>query len=435
MAPGTESVNIRVDEPIEDARLLAGPLSRRGFVSKGIAVVGLGSVLPAAFVRAVFAEGTPPGVASKRRALVVVQLGGGNDGLNTLIPYTEGAYYDARPRIGVKPEAALHLSPTIALHPEMKGLKALYDQGQLGIVQGVGYPDPNRSHFRAMEIWHTASMREHSSTGWLGRLLDATRFEQQQAWRAVNIGSEMAESLASQATFVPSITSIPTYALNTDPRARGQGDRRVGDWLRLYAQQAAYGGALAMVSDTGTKAYQSTVELKRETGSYTPLATYPGSALGTALRTSAQLITSNLGTGICYVSTGGFDSHAGQANTQPALLRAVSEALSAFYGDLAAHGMEQDVLTLMWTEFGRRVKENGSAGTDHGTATPVFVLGGGIKGGLYGETPSLRNLDENGDLKYSTDFRSVYATVLDRWFGADPKDVLGTAYPTLPLFG
>ncbi|RLT34639.1 MAG: DUF1501 domain-containing protein [Chloroflexi bacterium] len=434
MTRGVESVNVRVDEPVEVARQLAAPLSRRGFVSRGIALVGLGSVLPAAFVRAVFAEGTPPGVTSKRRALVVVQLGGGNDGLNTLVPYTDGAYYDARPRLAVKPETALHLSPTIGLHPEMTGLKALYDSGQVGIVQGVGYPNPNRSHFRSMEIWHTASMAEHTSTGWLGRLLDATRFEQKQAWRAVNIGSALAESLTSQASFVPALTSIPTYTLNTDPRARGQGDRRVTDWVRLFAQQAAYGGALAMVSETGTKAYQSTVDLRREIGSYQPLANYPGTALATALRTSAELITSNLGTGICYVSTGGFDSHSGQDNTQPALLRAVSEAVSAFYADLAARGMDQDVLTVMWTEFGRRVKENGSTGTDHGTATPLFVIGGGVTGGLYGETPSLRNLDGNGDLKHSTDFRSVYATVLEQWFATDPKDVLGGSFPALPLF-
>ncbi|MEI6664565.1 MAG: DUF1501 domain-containing protein, partial [Chloroflexota bacterium] len=163
-------------------------------------------------------------------------------------------------------------------------------------------------------------------------------------------------------------------------------------------------------------------------------ATYPGNALGTALKTAAQLITSNLGMGVCYVTTGGFDTHAAESGTQANLLKATSDAVSAFYADLTAQGLDKDVLTLMWTEFGRRVKENGSQGTDHGTATPVFLVGGGLKGGLYGETPSVRNLDSNGDLKFNTDFRSVYSTVLSRWFGTDPKDVLGTAYPELPIF-
>jgi uncharacterized protein (DUF1501 family) len=429
-----ESVNKRVDEPVESSIGLGRPLSRRGFVTKGLALVGLGTVLPSAFVRAAFAEGTPPGVSAKRRVLVVVQLGGGNDGLNTVIPYTDGLYYDARPRIALNAEAALHLDSHVALHPEMKGIKALYDNGQVAVIQGVGYPDPSRSHFRSMEIWHTASTAENVRTGWLGRLLDATHHEQDALWRAANIGSELPESFRANNSFVPSIGSVQTYGLATDPAARGQSMRRITDWVRLYASQAALGGALALVSKTGEDAYQSTLDLKAASSAYQPLATYPGNALASALRTSAQIITSNLGTGICYVTTGGFDSHAGQASSQPRLLQAVSESVAAFYADLTARGIDQDVVTLVWTEFGRRVRENGSAGTDHGTATPVFIIGGGVKGGLYGETPSLRDLDDNGDLKFNTDFRSVYGTLLARWFGTDPRDVLGTAFPELPLF-
>ncbi len=432
---GAETVNARVDEPVERSDALRRPLGRRGFLTKGMAVVGLGSVLPAAFVQAAFAEGTPAGVASSRRALVVVQLGGGNDGLNTIIPYTDGAYYDARPRIGVKQEAALGLDANVAMHPELAGMKALYDRGQLAVVQGVGYPNPNRSHFRSMEIWHTASMDEYSPDGWLGRLLDATRHEQSAHWRAANIGSELPESLLARHAFVPSIASIQSYGLQTDGAARGQATRRITDWVRLYASQAALGGALALVSETGTEAYRSSLDLGKSAAAYEAKATYPGNALGTALKTSAQLLTSNLGTGICYVTTGGFDSHAGQAGSQPGLLRGVSESIAAFYADLTARGMENDVLTLVWTEFGRRVRENGSGGTDHGTAGPVFLVGGGVRGGLYGETPSLRNLDGGGDLKFNTDFRSVYATILERWFQADSKDVLGARFATLPMLG
>ncbi|MEI6665465.1 MAG: hypothetical protein WCL53_04865, partial [Chloroflexota bacterium] len=187
----TESVNGHSNEPIESSKLLDSPLSRRGFVTKGMAIVGLGSALPAAFIRAAFAEGPPPTAltTSKRRVLVVLQLGGGNDGLNTVIPWSDGAYYDARPRIAVNAEAALHLNSSVALHPGMTGMKGLYDAGNLAIVQGVGYPNPNRSHFRSMEIWHTASTAEHVPTGWLGRFLDATKYEQQSMWRGANIGS------------------------------------------------------------------------------------------------------------------------------------------------------------------------------------------------------------------------------------------------------
>ncbi len=429
MVIGTESVNVRVDEPVERSSALNRPLTRRGFVTKGMAVVGLGTVLPAAFVRSAFAESLPSGVTSKRRVLVVVQLGGGNDGLNTVIPYSEGKYYDARPRLAVSAESVLQLNDQVGLHPSMVSMKGLFDQGKLAVIQGVGYPNPNRSHFRSMEIWHTASMTENAPTGWLGRLLDATHHEQKALWKAANIGSEIPQSRATRKTFVPSRASVQSFGL------RETGARRTTDGVRLYAAQAAMGGALALLSQTGTDAYESTLQLKGKTASYKPMATYPGNALGTALKTSAQLISSNLGTGVCYVTTGGFDTHVGQPGAQTGLLKAVSDAVAAFQDDLAAQGMEKDVMTLIWTEFGRRVKENGSSGTDHGTAGPVFVVGGGINGGLFGETPSVRNLDDNGDLKFSTDFRSVYSTLLSRWFQTNPKDVLPENYPEIPLWG
>lgn len=431
MPHGYESVNGSFAEPREDATRLAAPLSRRHFLAKGLAVVAVGAVIPSAFVRAVFAEDALSGVTTRRRVLVVLQLGGGNDGLNTVVPYSDGAYFGARPRIGVNPESVLHLDDRVGLHPALEGVKGLWDRGQVAIVQGAGYPQPNRSHFRSMEIWHTASLQEHERTGWLGRLMDATNHEQRSDWHAANVGATLPMSFLARGSFVPSLNSVPTFTLSTDPGAKSQASRRVTDWVRLYAEQGALGGALALFSRTGTRAYESTVDLRREAGSYEPRATYPSNALGTGLRTLAQVITANLGTTIGYVTTGGFDSHANQQGSQPGLLRAVSESVSAFYADLAAHGMDSDVMTLMWTEFGRRVRENGSGGTDHGTATPVFLFGGGVKPGLYGEQPSLDRLDENGDLRFTTDFRSVYATVLARWFGTDPKDVLGGSFPEL----
>ncbi|MCC6238187.1 MAG: DUF1501 domain-containing protein [Dehalococcoidia bacterium] len=427
---GPERVNPAM-EPREDGTRLTSALSRRSFITKGLAVVGLGTVIPSAFVRAVFAEDAAGAPGGRRRVLVVLQLGGGNDGLNTVIPVTDGAYFDSRPRIGVNPEAALPLGDGFALHPNMGAVKGLWDQGRVAIVRGVGYPQPNRSHFRSMEIWHAGTTDERERTGWLGRLMDATHYEQRSNWHAANMGSSLPISLSSQGSFAASVDSIPTYSLAMDGGAKGQSARRTEDWVRLYAEQGAMGGALALVSKVGTAAYESTVSLKRETAGYQPGATYPTNALGTALKTMAQIATSNLGTTIGYVTTGGFDSHANQAGTQPQLLQAVSDSVGAFYADLAAHGMDHDVITVMWTEFGRRVRENASGGTDHGTATPVFVFGGDVRPGLYGDPPSLHALDEQGDLRYTTDFRSVYSTILSMWFGVDPRDVLQGAYPTL----
>jgi uncharacterized protein (DUF1501 family) len=211
-------------------------------------------------------------------------------------------------------------------------------------------------------------------------------------------------------------------------------DRRIADWAQLYAQQASAGRALAMISETGLNAYQSTIDLGDDVVDYRPLVDYPNSPLGKALLTCAQLLGSGIGTHICYVTTGSFDSHSNQVTTHP-LLGEVAEALAAFEADLEAHQTADDVSTLVWTEFGRRVRSNGSGGTDHGTAGPVFVLGGSVQGGLYGEPAALDDLDGNGDLRFTTDFRSVYASVIEQWLGADADTVLGSCYSQLPIFG
>jgi uncharacterized protein (DUF1501 family) len=435
-------------------------IDRRTLIRRGIAFVtagGLAAAMPPAFLRVAIDEHSIPGkqlatwppdvraVAPSppppaQRVFVIVQLAGGNDGLNTVIPYTDGAYFDARRDLALDPESLLHLDDRFALHPSLGGLKQVWDRDQLAIVQGVGYPNPNRSHFRSMDIWHTASMGEHSDTGWLGRLLDATSHEGDSLWRAANVGRAAPRSLAASETFVPSLGSVPSYVLATDPRFAANADRRTQHWLQLYASQAAelatqaeYGGQLAFVSDTGLQAYDSTVALEAQTGDYTPSVDYPKTPLAQALQTVAQLASSNLGTMVCYVTTGGFDTHAGQSNAQAGLLQTLGDALLAFTSDLEGHALSEAVTTMVWTEFGRRVGENGSGGTDHGTAGPAFLLGGSVRGGLHGEPAAVSSLDGNGDLKFTTDFRSIYASVIEQWFEADPADVLDGSYPTLPL--
>ncbi|MFA7249086.1 MAG: DUF1501 domain-containing protein [Dehalococcoidia bacterium] len=431
----------------DDDTFLTRPIDRRAFIRRGIAFVGAGTLTPPAFLRAVFDDDSRPlaaasaaEAAAKRHVLVVLQMAGGNDGLNTVAPIGDPAYFDVRPGLAINPEAALPLGRGLALNPVMTGLKTLYDRGQVGVVLGVGYPNPNRSHFRSMDIWHSASMEEHAETGWIGRLLDATRHEQDSLWHAVNIGQEEAASLRSRSSFVPSLGSVPAYVLQTDERYPAEGARRQQDFVQLHRQaealaaQAEYGGQLAFLSKTGLEAYQSTVDLHAAVGVYQSTVTYPSTPLASAFRTAAQLITSNLATGVCYITTGGFDTHANQVGVQNGLLGTVSNALLAFYDDLAALGIADEVTTVTWSEFGRRVKENGSRGTDHGTASPLFVVGGGVRGGLIGEQPALSNTDANGDLKFTTDFRSVYASVIAQRFDIDPKDVLGAGYPTLPLY-
>ena len=433
--------------PYDDDNFTARPLDRRTFIKRGIAFVGAGSMAPPAFLRAVFDEQSLPISATSaltdtaRRVLVVLQLGGGNDGLNTVIPVGDPAYARARPSLAINAASALPLGNGLALNPAMTGMKALYDRGELGVVLGVGYPNPSRSHFRSMDIWHAASFEEHSETGWIGRLLDATKHEQRSLWRAANLGSEEPLSLASRSTFVPSVGSVPGYMLQMDERLPQQAAKRTQDFVEIQtrqaealAQQAEYGGQLAFVSKTGIEAYQSTVKLQSAVKGYASRTTYPSTPLGSALNTASQLISSDLGTGVCYVTTGGFDTHGNQSGTQNNLLGIVSNALLAFYDDLALQGRAKNVTTLVWTEFGRRVKENGSRGTDHGTAGPVFIVGGGVKAGLHGEQPSVGSLDDNGDLKFTTDFRSVYASIIAQRFGADPRDVLGQSFAPLPLF-
>ncbi len=434
----------------EDDTFQMRPMDRRSFIGRGLAFVGAGALPAPAFLRAVFDEESRPlsaistsAAAQKRHVLVVLQLAGGNDGLNTVIPVGNSILRAARPGLvlAMHPEAALPLANGLALNPVMTGMKTLYDRGQLGVVLGVGYPNPNRSHFRSMDIWHSASMDEYVSTGWIGRLLDATKHEQYSLWRAANIGKEVAFSLRSNATFVPALGSVPDYVLQTDGRFPDESARRQQNFVQLHrhqseamAVQAAYGGQLAFVSQTGLDAYQSIIDLHTSVRGYVAKSTYPDTPVAGALKTAAQLITSNLATGVCYVTTGGFDTHSNQTRLQDALLGNVSDALLAFYDDLTAQGIADQVTTVVWSEFGRRVKENGSGGTDHGTAGPMFVVGGGVRPGLHGEQPPLSNTDANGDLKFTTDFRSVYASVIAQRFKIDPADVLGGSFPTLPLY-
>jgi uncharacterized protein (DUF1501 family) len=398
-------------------------MNRRHFLTRSAGLIALGAAPPAFLSRAIATENKDP----NQRILVIVQLSGGNDGLNTVVPWADDAYHAARPSLAVKRDTALKINDHIGLHPQLSGMKELYDEGVLSIIQGVGYPHPNRSHFRSMDIWNTAQPEsEFTGDGWLGRALDSnlTRFAGKVPALALGMDN-LPLALVAPRTNVPTIRSIDDYQLRFSDTAAA--DRKLQQSLARKLADGKTGGDtgdLGFLRQSLSTAIDSAERLKEVTASYQPATPYPKTQLASNLKTVAQLIAGELGTRIFFVSLGGFDTHARQAGSHAALLGELSGAVSAFYKDLKAHNLADRVLLATYSEFGRRLKENGSLGTDHGAASQMFIASAAAKGGLHGPHPSLTDLDD-GDLKHATDFRSVYATLLDRWLRIPSAPVLG----------
>ncbi len=341
--------------------------------------------------------------------LVIVTLYGGNDGINTLIPYADNAYHDARPELAYAPGEVLHLDDQLGLNPAMRGLAQLWNQRQLAIVRGVGYPRPDHSHFRSMDIWQTASPAQPVSTGWIGRWLDATGDD---PLRAVNIGPVLpALAVGEKYTAAAlSTTQVPAWQadrFDTIMDALGHDDP--GDTPAMAAVCKAYRAAR-----TTNKTFESVKSSGNERNS-----------LAAQLSLVAAAVRARVPTRVYTVQLGGFDTHANERATQQRLLQTLDEAATGFLREMAGDRYGRNVVLLAYSEFGRRVVANASEGTDHGTAGPVFVAGGPVKGGFYGEEPSLTDLDR-GDLKFSTDFRDIYYELLSRTVGTDPTPSVGT---------
>ncbi len=405
--------------------------SRRTFLSSSLSVAVLGGLVPNSFLRAAQAQTPSPSadIHGDDTVLLVIQMGGGNDGLNTIVPWSDDNYHRVRPTIRIGEKDVLRINDRIGLNPAMSGLMELYKEGHVAIVQGVGYPNPDRSHFRATEIWETAAPTKFVSTGWLGRYLDTQTSadkKQKTPFEAVALGDVIPSALIAQHVDVPAIGTLNTFAYNT---GRDTASKTSAGQLFDGARpgQSPY---LSMLQDTSRLAFHGGDALRSQIAGYTPAVKYPGDNFSKQLQLAAQLIGSRTGTRIIFVSLGSFDTHVGQRNQQDRLLGYMGSGLLAFYRDLSAHGHANRVLTMTFSEFGRRVAQNAGNGTDHGTAMPLFLIGGKVKGGIYGEHPSLTDLD-HGDLKFSTDFRSVYATVLDRWLGRAPDGILFGNYQTL----
>ncbi len=363
------------------------------------------------------------------RVLVVVQLGGGNDGLNTVVPHGVDDYYRARPNLGLKGDEILRLNDELALNSKLTDLMRLYDDGKLGIVQGVGYPNPDRSHFRSMEIWQTASESdEFLSRGWIGRYFDNCCEGSPRPQVGVAIG-DRPQAFESEKGYGISTTDPNKFGWQP-----GKGADMTPAFNALNQNAPTAGNTLDFLQHTATNAIMSSKEVQEaaKRGGVAAPAGAGGRRGAPQLDTIAGLIRGGLQTRIYYVSVGGFDTHANQVDQHGRLLQQFSTAMAEFQAQLERDGTADRVTTMVFSEFGRRVHENGSGGTDHGTAAPLFLMGKHVKPGIHGKLPSLTDLDD-GDLKHTVDFRGVYATLLDDWFVTDSTKVLGKKYDSLGL--
>jgi uncharacterized protein (DUF1501 family) len=400
--------------------------SRRNFLktsAAGSAVLTFGGPAPSALCRA--AEQSQAG-----KILVVIELAGGNDGLNTVIPCEDENYKKLRPVLGIKKNDALPIGDGLGFHPELRGFADLLEAGQLAIVQGVGYSDPNRSHFESMDIWHTCQRKDEVRTdGWLGRLAEGRKDSAGSDPAAIHLGFEKQPfALMSRSVRVPSIRSLEQFRLQgTDDAAFRKAVQELAD-----ARRGDDNDLLNFVQSSTSSAISASERLSSSLKSYQSSVTYPENALGQHLKTVAQLIGSGLQTSVYYVQLGGFDTHSQQPAVHSALLRQLGDSVKAFLSDLEHMKQADQVVVMAFSEFGRRVAENASEGTDHGAAGPMFVAGAAVRSGLVGKHPDLKDLQE-GDLKHHTDFRQVYATLIEQWFGCDSSQILKANYAPLEI--
>ena len=358
------------------------------------------------------------------KSLVVVQLSGGNDALNTVVPYNDGLYYDYRQTVRLETDKVHPISDTLAFNPSMGPIKSLWDEGKVAVVAGIGYPSPNRSHFRSMDIWHTALPDDIGREGWLGRATREIDPQGENVLTAVNFGRGLPRALGVRGVPVASVGNLDTYGLYPDVQ---------DEFMRKYALEAfakMYGGGqgrdavMDFLGQTGTDALKGTDILRTAPAQYESTVEYADNGIAQSLKSIAQVLFADLGTRIYYTQHGGFDTHSGELITHKRLWDEVSGGIADFYDDLKEHGHENDVAVLVFSEFGRRIKDNGS-GSDHGSGGVAFVIGGEVNGGLYGEYPSLEpDKQLEGDLHYNNDFRMTYATLLDRWFHLDPEPIV-----------
>ena len=361
----------------------------------------------------------------RQNILVVVQLTGANDFMNTVVPYANPLYRDNRPTVGIPAEQVLPIDREFGFCPSFAPIKELYDRGTVAVLNGVGYPNPNRSHFRSMDIWHTCEPEKIASEGWLGRVIRDLDPLGENVVTGVNIGRGLPRAMAMPGVPVASVGDLDSYGVLNGFAGHRRQLEALDTFARMYAPAVGTGAVMDYLGRTGRDALMSADLLQHAPAQYTSGIEYADTPIARSLQAVAKLIMADLGTRVFYTQHAGYDTHANQAVTQPQLLADLSQGLSDFFADLQEQQRSDNVLVYIFTEFGRRVKDNG-AGTDHGSGGGGFVIGDAVKGGMYGEYPSLKEEDLlEGDLHFSQDFRGVYSTILDKWLGLDPAPIVG----------
>ena len=362
-----------------------------------------------------------------KKSVVVLQLSGGNDALNTVIPYADHNYYDNRQYLGIPENEVLHLDDRLGLNPAMRPIKSLWDEGKVAVISGIGYPSPNRSHFRSMDVWHTAEPNDIAPEGWLGQAVRDIDPKGENVVTGVNFGRGLPRAMYAKDVPVASVGNLDTYGLMPDikdERARA---------IALEAFSQIYGGSgkdtiSQFISQVGMDAMKGADILRTAPASYKSSVEYADSPIAENMKNIAQVMFADVGTRIYYTQHGSFDTHANELAAHGKLWNDVSTAVADFMDDLKEHGRDKDTVVLMFSEFGRRIRDNG-AGTDHGSGGVAFVIGGDVNGGFYGDFPSLRDEDQlEGDMHFSNDFRITYSTILDRWLGLDPVSITNGSF-------
>ena len=408
-------------------------ITRREFVRGGVAAFTFSFAAPAFLSDLARAQGR------SRRNLVVLYLSGGNDALSTLVPYNDPQYYARRPSIAIPAASVLQIGTdrsgaALGLHPRLTGLRTIFNAGRLALIQRTGYANSSRSHFEGTDIWSTGDPRSPQGNGWLGRYLDTlpSPIDPLTAWSSAGV---IPRTLQSNRVGVPSIPSVQAYAF-ASPNSGAEAQVARESATRISSHLPVDQPHLAFVNASAQGAF-ATLDRVSQVARYAPSVVYPNNGFGLALRTIAGAMVTGVGTKVFWVQTGGYDTHAAQNPNQANgsytnLMTTLNDGLFAFYNDLVNQGLLADTLLLQFSEFGRRISENGSQGTDHGAASVMMAMGGGVRGGIYGTAPNLRSAPDNptlenggSDVHYETDFRSVYAAVVDSWLGGDSVSVLG----------
>ena len=372
----------------------------------------------------------------KDNVLAVLSLSGGNDGLNTVIPYNDGLYRDYRPTLSLGDNQVIPLNDEIGLHPAMGPLKRFWDAGKLAVFLGIGYPSPSYSHFRSMDIWHTCEPDKVGVEGWLGQVIKNIDPNAENVLTGVNFGRGLPRALAKEGVPVASVGNLETYGLLTGIEGDDQRSQALDVFGRMYGPTIGSSYTLDYIRRTGTDALKGADILATAPDKYTSKVEYSATAIGQYMKNIAQTHLAEFGTRVLFTTSpyNGFDTHANQASDHARLWTDVSNTVETFMEDLRDHQASDNVLLFMFSEFGRRVVDNGS-GTDHGAGSVAFVVGEHVKGGVYGTYPSLEpsEQEEGGNLKSSMDFRSVYTTILEDWMHMDPVPIVGGNYEKIPF--